>query len=369
MKQRLHIAIVDPVGVKAGMDQYDISLAQGLSNAGPRVTVISNFRASLSKIRVLRLFQTALKSRYLQVLFALTGYLRSAGWCYRHDVSFVLLHVYHFSRADCFVLRLFRLFRIRIALVIHDVDSFRYRAPDSRKKKIATMADVCFVHHQVAKEELSRLMPGLSINIVPHGHFIDAVNLLPEKLLARKRLGIPEQQFCPLFFGMIKPDKGLDILLQAISKLDSRFTMLVAGRMRGADPDICLKIEQLVLEKRCIAALRYITPHEVDDWMAAADVVVLPYRRIYQSGVAMQAMSRKKPLIVSDLPSFSEWKNNGLVRVFNDGDANHLSEILLTAVAQPQECAQMAEKAFHYLRVAHDWNIVGKEIVATLEQS
>ena len=368
MKERLHIAIIDPVGKKAGMDQYNLFMGRGLLNTGVRVTVFSTATSADNDILVKRYFLMFLRSRYLQGLFALVGYLRSWLWCKRNSIDVVLFHIYHFSRTDYYILRWFRKSGFRVALMIHDVDPFRYAAPDARKRKILTeFTNYCFVHHATSRNELIQLIPGLRVTVVPHGHFIDSVKHRLEKAAARHLLGIPDGKICPLFFGMIKPEKGLDVLLDAFSFLDKRFFLLVAGRERGCQAKIAARVSSFVQQQRCRAELRYLSPEEMEVWMAAADLIVLPYRRIYQSGVAMQAMSRKIPLIVSDLPAFDDWKKNGLVRIFRDGDAKHLAQRIAEAAEHNDVSQDMAQKAFDYLREQHDWNIVGAEIVATIQ--
>ena len=50
--------------------------------------------------------------------------------------------------------------------------------------------------------------------------------------------------------------------------------------------------------------IKFISHSDVPYYYSAADIVILPYRKIYQSGVLMMSLSYKKPVVVSDLPSF-----------------------------------------------------------------
>jgi glycosyltransferase involved in cell wall biosynthesis len=304
-------------------------------------------------------------NRFIQVLYTLLGYLRSWWWCKNGKYKVTLFHVYHFSLFDFLVTWWFSFTGFQVALIVHDVESLRYKTSAFRRRKMVNnFAEYCFVHSVMAEAELKKLATPKSLTLIPHGHFIETERLAIDKKEARKLLGIPEEKFCPLFFGMIKRDKGLDVLIDAIAPLDDRFLLLIAGRFRGTENNYKYKIDELVKQSRCKAMLRYIPTHEMELWMAAADLLVLPYRQVYQSGVILQAMSRKIPVVVSDLPAFETFKVNETVNVFESGNSKQLADVLKNAPADYVQYVKRADKAFEYIRTAHDWNLVGKKMAA-----
>jgi glycosyltransferase involved in cell wall biosynthesis len=99
-------------------------------------------------------------------------------------------------------------------------------------------------------------------------------------------------------------------------------------------------------------------------WFLAADCIVLPYERIYQSGVALQAMSRKVPVLMSDLPAHAEWHHEGAdATLFQAGDSVDLALKLQWMQHNLVEIAQRADRAYQHLVKYHDWKILASGIV------
>ena len=74
---------------------------------------------------------------------------------------------------------------------------------------------------------------------------------------------------------------------------------------------------------------RFISHSDVSYYYSAADIVILPYRKIYQSGVLMMSLSYKKPVVVSDLPSFKEIiDDNRTGYVFESENSLDLSRVI-----------------------------------------
>jgi glycosyltransferase involved in cell wall biosynthesis len=122
------------------------------------------------------------------------------------------------------------------------------------------------------------------------------------KEMARKKLGIPESERTVLFFGFIRPYKGLDLLLKAMA--DERIAkqnikLLIAGEFyESAEPYLAL-IDRLELRSRVRCETHFIADAEVRYYLCAADVVIQPYKRATQSGVTPLAYHFEKPMIVT----------------------------------------------------------------------
>ena len=69
-------------------------------------------------------------------------------------------------------------------------------------------------------------------------------------------------------------------------------------------------IDRYNLNRFCIVRNKYIPTNDVNHYFAAADLVILPYKRISQSGVLMMAVSYQKAVLTSDLPPFKEVLSN-----------------------------------------------------------
>ncbi|MEO8217291.1 MAG: glycosyltransferase family 4 protein [Acidobacteriota bacterium] len=128
---------------------------------------------------------------------------------------------------------------------------------------------------------------------------------------ARRVLGI-EASRVALFFGNIRPFKGLDLALKAWKAVSADVLLLVVGEIWFGDE---ARYQRIVDEEgiagRVRFETRYIPDAEVANWFAASDVIIAPYRYENQSGVAMSAFYFGKPVIATAV--------GGLPDIINDG--------------------------------------------------
>jgi glycosyltransferase involved in cell wall biosynthesis len=170
---------------------------------------------------------------------------------------------------------------------------------------------------------------------------------LPSRLSARQRLGLPESPRIGLFLGLIRPYKGVDVLLQALTLADQGWHAVIAGETWG-DLSAALpgQAKRLGVNDRVHFRLGWVPQEQIDDYLAAADIVVLPYYSCSQSGVATLALGRGRPVMttrVGGLPEIIQDGVNGLL--VERGDAEGLAAALnsldsatideLTAAASP----------------------------------
>jgi D-inositol-3-phosphate glycosyltransferase len=128
---------------------------------------------------------------------------------------------------------------------------------------------------------------------------------------ARDVLGIGIQEQVLLFFGNIAPYKGLDILVKALATLKKNGQapkLLIAGKIKDSKSllhwaDIERTIEEHNLHQHIIKTIEFIPEQDVELYYKAADVLVLPYRHIFQSGVLFLGYSFGLPVIATDVGS------------------------------------------------------------------
>ena len=176
------------------------------------------------------------------------------------------------------------------------------------------IVDHIIVHTERMKAELTRDfgVAGSKISVIPHG----IMSAVPETNLsrtdARQRLGIGGEDRVILAFGLITPYKGLEYLVEAVGRLhreNKKFTLVIAGRVKEcADywKQIQSLIEQNALSKQVITQLRHIPDEEVEIYFKAADVLAMPYRNIFQSGVIFLAYRFGLPVVATDVGSLKE---------------------------------------------------------------
>ena len=161
-----------------------------------------------------------------------------------------------------------------------------------------------FVHSDRIKQELVRSCGNASLEqhifVVPDP--VSHVNEIPRDI-ARERLGLPQVNPLILFFGGLRWDKGVDILLDALPLIENDFYVVVAGepdKFGEAEVERCR--QRLRHPERLIAHLNHIPDEDVDYYFAAADAVVLPYRRAFRgtSGILQHAAAASKPVIAAN---------------------------------------------------------------------
>lgn len=146
-----------------------------------------------------------------------------------------------------------------------------------------------------------------------YDNFGDPVN----KSEAREHLGIDPGKKVLLFFGFIRPYKGLDLLLRAIKQLtDPSIQLLIAGEFYEAAASYNTLIDELDIRNKLVLRTEFIPDSEVKFYLCASDVVIQPYRNATQSGVTPLAYHFEKPMIVTNvggLPSLVPHEKAGLV--------------------------------------------------------
>ncbi len=155
---------------------------------------------------------------------------------------------------------------------------------------------------------------------VPHPLY-DNFGEMISKEEARKKLHIKSDDKIILFFGFIRKYKGLDILLEAMKILNSKFKiqnlkLLIAGEFYEDEKNYIELLNDPAIKDNLIIHTQFIADSMVKFYLCAADCVVQPYRQATQSGVTPLAYHFEKPMIVTNvgaLPSLVPDKKVGLI--------------------------------------------------------
>jgi glycosyltransferase involved in cell wall biosynthesis len=203
----------------------------------------------------------------------------------------------------------------KVTLTAHNVNAGTRDANDSALNRMTLkfqyrLCDHIFVHTGKMKQELQRDFAVVSekVSIIPYGinNAVPTTSLTPAE--ARQRLGLGTQEKTILFFGNIAPYKGLEYLVRAfetISTSSDEYRLIVAGRTKkGCEryvENISAMLNQPSLRDRSVARIEYIPDEDIEIYFKAADLTVLPYTCIFQSGVLFLGYSFGIPTIVSDV--------------------------------------------------------------------
>ena len=173
------------------------------------------------------------------------------------------------------------------------------------------------------RDDLLKFVPDAKYLNTPHplySHFGEKYG----RAESERALGIPSGRKNILFFGLIRAYKGLDILIEAFSKLDDSYNLIIAGEPYGSFDKYQKLIEQSPLKENIILKTEYIPDNRVSLFFSAADVCVLPYRSATQSGIGSIATYYEVPMITTDvggLKEMFEGRGTGIVVDEISGDA------------------------------------------------
>lgn len=204
----------------------------------------------------------------------------------------------------------------KIALTAHNVNARVRDSNDMAWNRLTLriqygLADQIFVHTERMKSELTEDfgVRGARITVIPFGINDSVANTGLMRNDARQRLGISDGAKAILFFGNITPYKGLEHLITAYRQIlarDDDYRLIVAGR-----PDTYTKywtpiresIREEVERGRVLIRAEFVPDAEAEIYFKAADVLVLPYRYVYQSGVLFTAYNFGLPVLAADVGS------------------------------------------------------------------
>jgi len=209
----------------------------------------------------------------------------------------------------------------KIALTAHNVNQARRDAKDSWLNRATLkiqyrLCDHIFVHTQKMKEELCQDF-GVNEKVVtvirhPVNDAFPDTELTPTE--AKRQLGLRDEEKAILFFGRIRPYKGIEYLLDAFRLLSAdeqaKYRLIVAGEPKKGSEDYLHEIQEAVQrdfkQGQVILRIQFIPDKEMEWYLKGADVLVLPYKEIFQSGVLFLAYSFGLPVVATDVGSFRE---------------------------------------------------------------
>jgi D-inositol-3-phosphate glycosyltransferase len=215
----------------------------------------------------------------------------------------------------------YRLVGKKIALTAHNVNQARRDRKDSFLNRFTLriqygLCDHIFVHTEKMKTELHQDFGVAERKVTVIRHPIN--DAFPDTDLtpadAKRRLGIRDSEKAVLFFGRIRPYKGIEYLLDAfhllLSDPEANYRLILAGEPKKGSEDYLNEIQKIVKrdfhQGEVIVRIQFIPDEEMEMYLKGADVLVLPYKEIFQSGVLFLAYSFGLPVVATDVGSFRE---------------------------------------------------------------
>jgi len=340
-----------------GDKPYALGMAAALSSVGIGVDFIGsddlNVPEVVSNPRVnflnLRGDQRSEASPIAKMRRVLRYYLRLIG--YAATAKPKLFHILWNNKFQLFdrtlLMLYYKLLGKRIVLTAHNVNAGKRDSNDSWLNRFSlkiqyNLSNHVFVHTNGMKQELISdfRIPAGKVSVIPFG----INNTVPSTSLssaqARRQLSISEGDKTLLFFGNIAPYKGLEYLISAFTELSSKdrsYRLIIVGKPKGSEgywKQIHQEIARGGIRDRVIERIEYIPDEETELFFKAADVLILPYNYVFQSGVLFLGYGFGLPAIASDVGTLKE----------------EIIEGQTGFVFKPQDSSDLASKVDEYFK-------------------
>ncbi|HMD52889.1 MAG TPA: glycosyltransferase family 4 protein [Solirubrobacteraceae bacterium] len=195
------------------------------------------------------------------------------------------------------------------------------------------------------------------VHVIPHGVLTHLAQPRADEL----PLPFSTDRPVVLCFGLMRPYKGIDLLLEAWRGIEDA-ELWIAGMPRM---DITPLVASAPPGVRFVP--RFIPDIELPAYFRRADLVVLPYREIEQSGVLFTALAFARPLLLSDVGGFPEIAATGAARTFPAGDSRALGEALVELLADSKERSRMQDAARSAAATRYSWEAVARSTLELYE--
>lgn len=220
-----------------------------------------------------------------------------------------ILKTWQRSLLLCFILLVVKLKGSKIVWTVHNVTPHDAFHPGYSKAFMSWFAKQCDGVIFMSEESkatffnLYSCKDNIRYAIIPHGHYRNSYPSPIAQADAKSQLGLPANKRVLLFFGMIKPYKNIDALMETFNQAKMYdYVLVVAGNTDSPE----LK-EQLIAQSKnphIHLFLQFIPDDKLHIYLSAADVVILPYKSILNSGALLLALSFNRPVIAPHIGAF-----------------------------------------------------------------
>ncbi|GAB4483754.1 MAG: hypothetical protein OHK0018_15490 [Erythrobacter tepidarius] len=285
------------VDILRGVNEFGTELASALARR-VAVTVLTLVSAPLSDAAGVRLVRTfpeywGSRNKFAKALQMLRAVLRLTVEVWRHRSTAVHIQFFRLQFVDPVVYLLLRAFVRRLVYTAHNALPHEPRWwHRSFYKAWYRLPDRIHVLSRYTRDRLvSELdVPASKITVVPHGNYESvASRYASSPSPQRESLGIPSNAFVILFFGLIRPYKGVDRLIRAVGAVRSDvpvFLLIAGGGTATALDEVRRGLAAYQLTECSLFDARFIPEGELVAYLKMADLVALPYSHIYQEAVS-----------------------------------------------------------------------------------
>jgi len=362
----MKIITVDTSG-RGGICHYTYLLCRALSSLEKEMTLLTTRNYELNSFEknfnIIKILPTHYQKKhkfskgviYFRSLIKILFYILSK----KPDV--VHFHQIKVPFVEYWFYKLIGLNNIKIVITLHYIIPFEHKVITPFLNYIYNTVDGIIVHCDENLEVLKNYVSEKEqkkIKVIHHGEYSFLLkNISKEE--ARKILEIDNSKKVLLFFGYIRRYKGLDILLESVKILKEKYPeifLIIAGKDIEGFSRYQKIINELDIEECVMKRVEYIPIDESSIYFSASDVVILPYRNIYQSGIVFLSYAHSRPVITTNVggfPDVVEDGKSGYIVKLNHPTA--LAEKIEKLFSSPSDLAEMGDYGFRMAQQKFSW--------------
>jgi glycosyltransferase involved in cell wall biosynthesis len=264
----------------------------------------------------------------------------------------------------------------KIVFTAHNVNAAKRDSSDNWHNRFTLrvqyrLCDHIFVHTERMKQELLQdfAVSADKTSVIPFGINNSVPNTALTAAEAKQRLGLRPDEKAVLFFGNIGPYKGLEFLVEAFQSVaanDPCYRLIIAGKPRGGCEPYLRQIQENIRRHssgdRILQKIEYVPDQDTELYFKAADVLALPYKEIFQSGVLFLGYSFGLPIIATDIGSLREDIIEGRTgMVCKQCDSADLARVISKYFESDLfiKLVDRRPEISEYATARHSWNTVG----------
>lgn len=247
--------------------------------------------------------------------------IRTANYIKRKKPDMVIIQWWHPYFAPCYILLAKFMGKQNLTFVCHNVFPHERFPLDKKLTKLTLRNGKHFIVHAKEEEaELKQIMPNPDSRVTPLPSYNAFCFEHMTKAQARERLGLALDEKVLLFFGFVRPYKGLKHLIYAMPRIKENLKnvkLLIVGEFGSMEDkeDYAKQIKDLEesdpeLKSSIVINDGYMPDREVEKYFAACDMVVLPYESATQSAIVQIAYGFGKPVTVTNVGGLPDVVNN-----------------------------------------------------------
>ncbi len=257
----------------------------------------------------------------------------------------------------------FKMLGIPVVSTLHTVYTDLDMPHRTILEAVITNSDRVIVHEGYQLDTLKSLMPEPlhdRIKVVPHG--AREIDILPD---AKKKLGLPEDKKVILIIGYIRPSKNFELVIDIFPEILEKYpnaVLVMAGKTRGQEyveyrNQLLERIANSPARDNIIVLRGQLPQHVFDQVLCAADVVVLPYKIVSQSGILAHCLAFGRPIVASSGRALVDTlgrANTGIVC----NDRREFIDAIVKVLSDESLARQFCENARNFVRNNISWSII-----------